>query len=209
MGQRLTLGSKSSPDIQTWMTPRLAYALWQRRGQPIGDAWTDWLAAEQLLRAKCIGDAGAEAMANCPDLSSFDELDLDGHGIGDGGARALAESPYVAGIRELDLERNQIGDAGASSIAASPHLEQLLTLDLEHNEIGDSGATALAQSPLLGRLRALELRNNPIGDPGARALAESPHVSSGLKRLKLSSTGLSPETVSLLRARFKTRVKLD
>jgi hypothetical protein len=209
VGTKLALGPKSSVDLRTWLTRRIAYELWQRRGEPIGDPWADWLAAEGLLASRRIGDAGARAMAECPDLSGYAELELEGHEIGDGGARALAESPYVAGLRELDLEKNQIGDEGVRSIAASSQLGQLQELDLEHNQIGDAGAAALAQSPLLGRLRALELRHNPIGDAGARALAESPHLSGGLKRLKLSSERLSAETVSLLRARLKSRVKLD
>jgi len=155
VANKLTLGDEGSADeIRTWITRRIAYALWEQRGAPAGDEWTDWLTAEQMLRARQLGDAGAEALAECPDLSSYSELDLEGHAIGDRGAQALAGSPYLAGLREL------------------------------------------------------ELRNNPIGDAGARALAESPHAAV-LKKLKLSSSCLSEETQSLLRARFKRRLKLD
>src|SRR5579863_2963358 len=31
-------------------TAELAYALWERRGRPLGDDWADWFAAETALR---------------------------------------------------------------------------------------------------------------------------------------------------------------
>ena len=49
MKQRLDLEWGRDADFSHWVTERLAYQLWERRGQPIDDAMTDWFAAQAIL----------------------------------------------------------------------------------------------------------------------------------------------------------------
>src|SRR5262249_21435313 len=92
-------------------------------------------------------------------------LRLGNCGLGDEGARALAEAPELAGLRELVLFENGVGPAGAEALARSPHLAGLTDLDLASNPVGSAGAAALASSVHLHDLRTLNLRQCDVGTP--------------------------------------------
>ncbi len=104
--------------------------------------------------------------------------------IGDEGAKAIAESPNLPDLDQLILTNNDIGDAGAAALSQKESL-QFLTLtnkeDVWHadqesrprNNITDEGALALANSPIADNLRELFLSGNPISDEAGAKLRDS------------------------------------
>jgi Ran GTPase-activating protein (RanGAP) involved in mRNA processing and transport len=141
------------------------------------------------LRSTMLGDRGAFALAESPQLARLTELDLGGNRIGPAGARALAESPHLTGLLRLDMWGNQVGPEGARALARSPRLARLASLNLGGNEVGAEGAQALAESPHLAHLTHLDLHANRLGDPGALVLARSPHLAR-LTSLHLGDNGI-------------------
>ena len=119
-----------------------------------------------------IGDRGVAAMANSPLLDRLHGpgLNLSMNPIGDAGAQALAACPDLEPFTELLLRDCRVSDAGATVLAASPNVGNLVYLDLWQNRIGDAGAKAMAASPHLGNVRVLSLRDNLITTTGANAL---------------------------------------
>lgn len=136
-----------------------------------------------------IGDAGAQALADCMHHSKLTVLDVSGNSIGSTGVRALANSVHLSKLILLDVSRNQIGDPGALALANSKHLSQLNSLNVGFGAIGDAGARALANSKHLSNLTSLELRSNQIGEAGAQALADSKHLSQ-LRLLNVHDNGI-------------------
>jgi uncharacterized protein (TIGR02996 family) len=137
-----------------------------------------------------ICDAGVGRLAECRNLPSLTQLNLNDNGrITAAGLARLAESPHLGGLRVLDVSANDVGDAGVAAVAHSTHLGQLHTLLLRNNHIGDAGCQALAGSPLLARMLAhdprLDLRQNAIGSAGVVALAADALLA-GVRVLDLS-----------------------
>jgi Ran GTPase-activating protein (RanGAP) involved in mRNA processing and transport len=121
--------------------------------------------------------AGAENLADSPNLVNLISLNLRNNNLGSIGVEALfADSSQLKNLTTLNLAHNDIAAAGAGAIAASPHLTNLTTLDLRGNSIGPAGARALADSPNFAKLISLNLWNNIIGNDGAIALSTSPHL---------------------------------
>ena len=67
-----------------------------------------WRLRELLFAWNNIGSAGAALLANLPQLSGLEALDLRGNGITDTGARAVARSRYLNELKELRITRNAI-----------------------------------------------------------------------------------------------------
>ena len=67
--------------------------------------------------------------------AGLEELDLTKNLVGDAGARALAESPNLNRLRRLNLNENHIGEEGAEALAASSRLPALAELGLSHNAL--------------------------------------------------------------------------
>jgi hypothetical protein len=127
--------------------------------------------------------------------------------IGDLGAVALAEAPNLAGLTYLDV-RCWIGPEGVRALAASPYLRHLKSLDLHVSGMGDEGADALARSPILAEVENLRLVLDELSDEGARALAASPYLARlnpGGLYLWITS-GLTEAGWQALRARFGDRI---
>jgi hypothetical protein len=102
----------------------------------LGDAGVRRLPPVPRLKAlNCaIGDGGATALAEMPDLV---DADLRVNPIRDAGARALARS---RSLRRLELASTYIGDAGAAALLENSRLEWLT---LRNNTLGPSIVTAL------------------------------------------------------------------
>jgi hypothetical protein len=100
---------------------------------------------ELALTNNAIGNAGAEAIAECAALSGLRELALGNNKIGPKGVKALAESPHLAGLRKFVLAGNPITDQGAKALAESPHLSGLSTLGLHDVELGENAVAALRE----------------------------------------------------------------
>ena len=95
--------------------------------------------------SECIGDAGAEALAEALQKNSFlRHLQLRANGVGDAGAVSIARVlQYNNSLTELNLDGNKIGDVGAESLAAMLRLNSTLTaMWLGNNCICDCGALA-------------------------------------------------------------------
>jgi hypothetical protein len=93
-----------------------------------------------------VGDAGVRALAASHYLTNLRVLKLWNHGphrLGDAGAKAMADSPNVRRLVALRLTGNGIGDAGAIALAESPHLGDLMFLLIGNNAYGPIGAEAL------------------------------------------------------------------
>jgi Leucine-rich repeat (LRR) protein len=126
------------------------------------------------------------------------ELWLYKNNIGDAGAQALAQCEKLSNLRYLSLYSNKITGAGASQLANSKILANLETLDLSFNRVGDEGAAALANSPFLKKLKTLHLDANGVGYRGMRALAESTSLKS-LTTLNFVNNLMDIEGLELMR----------
>lgn len=160
-----------------------------------------WLVQEPKLRSlrhlalsgNPVGDAGVQALAAAPFCHELTELFLARTGLGQEGARALGGCLRPGRIRFVDAGLQPLSAAASEALAALP------TERLRLQGIGLDGATA--QKILQGAAcRELDLQDNPLG-PGA--LAGLPSLSSGLKLIDLSNTGLSAIDAAAL-ARLST-----
>ena len=122
-------------------------------------------------------------------ITTIQTLNLKKNNIGDEGARVLAGNTT---IQTLNLEENNIGDEGAKALAGNTTIQ---TLNLRYTYIGDEGARALAEN---NTLTTLYLGCNNIGDEGARAFENMKQ----LRRLDLSGTGVSHQTMEQLRKKL-------
>ncbi len=103
---------------------------------------------EVVLVNCCIGDEGAEILANTLNTSVLENLVLDFNRISDSGAIALAGClSKCSVVQEVSIECNSIGDSGATALAnALVHCNSLRRLDLQGNSLGDKGAVAIAKA---------------------------------------------------------------
>lgn len=96
----------------------------------------------------CIHANGLSALLESGLLKQLRTLDLRGQYVGDGGAVTLADSPDASQLEELDLSNNEIGLQGERALIAlveSPHLARLKILRLggHRNEISPLALEAL------------------------------------------------------------------
>lgn len=128
-------------------------------------------------------------------------LDLGANRVGDAGAEALARWPGLSSVTALSLSRNEICAAGAKALADSPHVTELRILNLGENRIGDDGVRALANSKALVSLESLLLADNRISSEALLALARSDNLLS-LQSLQVNTRAYSTFAVDALRRRF-------
>jgi len=104
-------------------------------------------------------------------------------------------------LRTLDLDQTELGDTGIADLFSKlgQHVPKkplaFRNIYLNANGISAKGATAIAQylaSPQC-RLEGLYLMSNPLGNTGVMALAAGLKQNKSLKRLTLSSIGMSDE----------------
>ncbi|HET6575402.1 MAG TPA: TIGR02996 domain-containing protein [Fimbriiglobus sp.] len=74
-----------------------------------------------------------DELAQAPNLTKLDRLDLSGNRIGPTGVRELTNSPHLTRLRELDLTANDLDDDTAAALAGSPHLDGLSVLRIANN----------------------------------------------------------------------------
>jgi uncharacterized protein (TIGR02996 family) len=132
---------------------------------------------------------------------------LEAHVLSKPTLRDLFRMPVLSNLTELNLSAGQVGNTGVETLVRSPHLIRLNTLKLNSAVIGDAGAQALAESPRARGFTWLELAGNRIEDTGAEVLAASPYLT-GLKTLDVRRNRLSAAARAVLRARFRSVVKL-
>jgi hypothetical protein len=65
-----------------------------------------------------VGDSGAKALAETPNLSGLTEIDLWNTGVGDEGVEALVTSPYLTRLSTLTVWETRLTDAGTKRIKA-------------------------------------------------------------------------------------------
>lgn len=111
-----------------------------------------------------IGDAGFIALLEAGLLQRLagPQFNFSMNQVGDAGAIALANQPEIGRFSEIVLRENQIGDTGATALARSPHLRHVTYLDLWKNEITDAGVEGFLTVKNWSHLQALNLRDNPI-----------------------------------------------
>ncbi len=128
---------------------------------------------EVVLVNCCIGDEGAEILANTLNTSILENLVLD-FNISDSGAIALAGClSKCSAVQEVSIECNSIGDSGATALAdALVHCTSLRRLDLQGNSLGDKGAIAIAKAAKSLPNLDLYLHNLNITEEGIDTVLE-------------------------------------
>ncbi len=129
---------------------------------------------EVVLVNCCIGDEGAEILANTLNTSVLENLVLDFNRISDSGAIALAGClSKCSAVQEVSIECNSIGDSGATALAdALVHCTSLRRLDLQGNSLGDKGAVAIAKAAKSLPNLDLYLHNVNITEEGIDTVLE-------------------------------------
>ncbi len=129
---------------------------------------------EVVLVNCCIGDEGAEILANTLNTSVLENLVLDFNRISDSGAIALADClSKCSVVQEVSIECNSIGDSGATALAdALVHCTSLRRLDLQGNSLGDKGALAIAKAAKSLPNLDLYLHNVNITEEGIDTVLE-------------------------------------
>ncbi len=129
---------------------------------------------EVILVNCCIGDEGAEILANTLNTSILRNLVLDFNRISDSGAMALAGSlSKCRVVQEVSIECNSIGDSGATALAdALVYCNSLRRLDLQGNSLGDKGAVAIAKAAKSLPNLDLYLHNVNITEEGIDTVLE-------------------------------------
>ncbi len=129
---------------------------------------------EVVLVNCCIGDEGAEILANTLNTSFLENLGLDFNRISDSGAIALAGClSKCSVVQEVSIECNSIGDSGATALAdALVHCTSLRRLDLQGNSLGDKGAVAIAKAAKSLPNLDLYLHNVNITEEGIDTVLE-------------------------------------
>ncbi len=129
---------------------------------------------EVVLVNCCIGDEGAEILANTLNTSVLENLGLDFNRINDSGAIALAGClSKCSVVQEVSIECNSIGDSGATALAdALVHCTSLRRLDLQGNSLGDTGAVAIAKAAKSLPNLDLYLHNVNITEEGIDTVLE-------------------------------------
>ncbi len=129
---------------------------------------------EVVLVNCCIGDEGAEILANALNTSVLENLGLDFNRISDSGAIALAGClSKCSVVQEVSIECNSIGDSGATALAdALVHCTSLRRLDLQGNSLGDKGAVAIAKAAKSLPNLDLYLHNVNITEEGIDTVLE-------------------------------------
>jgi hypothetical protein len=76
-------------------------------------------------------DSGVEALVKWPHLHKLRSLGLGATGLTAAGLRALANSPQLSSLEMLDLSHNRMEDgSGVEALATSPHLKDIQALNL-------------------------------------------------------------------------------
>jgi hypothetical protein len=135
-----------------------------------------------------LGDADAEALAECLPASRCCALDLSNNSLTDTGAAALASDGRCASLVVLNLGENAIGWGGArslaSGLAACAALEELV---LDANPLGELGGAAIAGLvECLPSLTQLRLCRCELGIDAIIALCASLARTASLRLLDLS-----------------------
>ncbi|KAH8650949.1 hypothetical protein BGZ60DRAFT_388477 [Tricladium varicosporioides] len=127
--------------------------------------------------------------------------------FGPGSAQLLAELVlYTKNLRTLDLETTELGDQGTADFieAITGKPSSLRNIYLNANGIGQTACKSLAKylaNPYC-RLESLFLSTNPIGDAGVEFLAPGVAANKTLKRVSLTSCGLTSQGVVCLLSAF-------
>ncbi len=169
------------------------------------------------LSGNPIGDAGACALA--AHASTLERLSLSACGLGCEAAAMLGEAASRSGsrLRQLDLSGNQLGPEGPDMLARSltAHLAAggsavLEDLNLADTGLADAGAAAvLAAAAALPMLRRLDMSSCGLtGDTVEQALVQRPH-SNSLTSLVLSDNALSSAGISAFVGSCRNLVSLD
>ena len=161
---------------------------------------------ELYLAGNNLDDEDVGRLLDGANWSNLSDLDLRDNRIGDAGASAIAASALPA-LATLWLVNNRIGSEGTASLAWADKLPRLARLYLNYNPVGDEGAIALCHAPIRGSLRDLDLRHAGIWDDGGRAMADTDSFDA-LDLLWLGGNQFSRETLSMLRARYRGRVRI-
>jgi uncharacterized protein (TIGR02996 family) len=118
-----------------------------------------------------------EALAACPYLARFRELDFTLSGLSHNfGPAVLIRSKYLKNLEILRLcghdDNCHLDIPGLEAIVAARHLTNLRELDLTHNWFGDEGVLVLIKATRLPKLTHLSLAGVGVTDRGLAALAE-------------------------------------
>ncbi|KAG2379426.1 hypothetical protein C9374_006543 [Naegleria lovaniensis] len=149
-----------------------------------------------------VGNGGAIAIGNSPQMNHLTILNLENNAIEDEGALSLIRSEHMKNLTSLDLSSNlnlskavamliastmkhlthltlgytNIGEEGAIAIVTSPHMSNLTFLSLEGLRLGEVFAMKLASSSYCSKLKELHLFYNYLGDSGAQHIASSEYM---------------------------------
>ncbi|MFQ3593166.1 MAG: TIGR02996 domain-containing protein [Gemmataceae bacterium] len=170
-----------------------------------------------------IGNEGAVALSQSPDLGNLQHLDLwicgieaegaralasmrcepqpywinlGGNGIGEEGIRALASSSLLEKVRRFLIWGNSIRDTGLTHLVRGPYLQQIEELYLNENNLGMKAARVLATWPPLQNLRTLSIWGNLLRPRGGAILGSAPMPQ--MRMLLLSSTRIGDEGLRAL-----------
>lgn len=165
-----------------------------------------------MLAGNAIGDAGAQVVSECRNLSQLLRLDLRDNDITPVGIEHLVNSPYLAKVKHLELESCQNNQpnydddtAGPLPRTLSPIVSQLLSLDLDRCCITVPGLRDLTSVGSPDSLSSLSLEGSPLyhmdwfeqNPPFAEVFLDSP-LFNKLVHLNLSSCYLEPSDFQLL-----------
>jgi uncharacterized protein (TIGR02996 family) len=127
-------------------------------------------------------------LAECPLLSSIEELNLVGSRMDDDAFAVLLDSPHLGRLRRLRLPFHQLGNDGLELLAASS-LAELVELDLSvetQDRVGsggrdgpvidENGIVALCAWRGMAKVERLGLTGNQIGEIGLIAVLASKHT---------------------------------
>jgi uncharacterized protein (TIGR02996 family) len=100
-----------------------------------------------------------QAIAEAKNTATWRELDIMGP-IGVAGAEALANAPNLAGLQGLTILEANMGEPGLIALLNSPYLRQLRQFSMANTAISDVGAKMLMESPVTANLEhlAVDLR---------------------------------------------------
>lgn len=146
-----------------------------------------------------ISDAGALALARCPDIKELKVLQLGWNRIGPAGAIAIAESPYLQNLEELLLYHNDVEDKGAQAIIGSQSW-QLRSLNMCNNQLTKKIAADIVTASHFKNLHSLHLGCNDLMSEGLHYLLQLPNLKelnlrlNNIRGAQLTNISLTPHS---------------
>jgi uncharacterized protein (TIGR02996 family) len=114
-----------------------------------------------------LGGHGMESFCGWLNLP-LEWLRVERNSLGDAGAEALAECEALAGLRVLEAGHNRMGKKGGAALASSPHLAGLVRLTLNEPRWTDETKALFGASPTLANAK-IYLGGRLVGRQTAKA----------------------------------------